>query len=203
MLRSLNKQLCQQWKVQEHDEYFHVNLYRLRSSGSPRRRTVGSGQSSAEIVYGCAASIIIFVALFKFGGPVIKKGLSARTERIQKDLDSGKNDKASAQAEATSIRAALGDIAAERTRILAEADAQAAALLTEGRARITAEMAAPENKKPRQTSLLRLLAVAMSCGPRLPNLLVSQPSEWCLLRLTTSTKQALIENFISNVGAAR
>lgn len=156
----------------------------------------------AEIVYGCTASIIIFVALIKFGGPVIKKGLSARTERIQKDLDSGKNDKASAQAEATSIRAALGDIAAERTRILAEADAQAAALLTEGRARITAEMAGLEQKAEAD-----IAAAAARSGDEL-RAEIAQLAGVATERVVSSslddsTKQALIENFISNVGAAR
>ena len=156
----------------------------------------------AEIVYGCTASIIIFVALFKFGGPVIKKGLSARTERIQKDLDSGKNDKASAQAEATSIRAALGDIAAERTRILAEADAQAAALLTEGRARITTEMAGLEQKAEAD-----IAAAAARSGDEL-RAEIAQLAGVATERVVSSslddsTKQAPIENFISNVGAAR
>ncbi|TSA51316.1 MAG: ATP synthase F0 subunit B [Actinobacteria bacterium] len=156
----------------------------------------------AEIVYGCTASILIFVALVKFGGPVIKKGMSARTEKIQKDLDSGKNDKASAQAEATSIRAALGDIAAERTRILAEADAQATALLTEGRARVTTEMAGLEQKAEAD-----IAAAAARSGDEL-RAEIAQLAGVATERVVSSslddsTKQALIENFISNVGAAR
>lgn len=156
----------------------------------------------AEIVYGCTASIIIFAALVKFGGPVIKKGMSGRTEKIQKDLDSGKNDKVSAQAEATSIRAALGDIAAERTRILAEADAQAAALLTEGRARITTEMAGLEQKAEAD-----IAAAAARSGDEL-RAEIAQLAGVATERVVSSslddsTKQALIENFISNVGAAR
>ena len=94
----------------------------------------------AEYIYGGISSVIIFTLLWKFAGPQIKKGLAARTERIQKELDSSAAARKTAEEEAARIRSALGDINAERSRILAEADAQAASLLSEGRARIEAEM---------------------------------------------------------------
>src|SRR4051812_9662479 len=76
---------------------------------------------TAEIIYGGLASIIIFVLLAKFAGPALKKGLAARTARIQKELDSAANDKAAAATEAANIRQARGDIGAERTRLMSEA----------------------------------------------------------------------------------
>ena len=47
----------------------------------------------------------------------------------------------SAEAEAAQIRQAKGDIDAERARLLAEAEAQAAAVLADGRARLDDEVA--------------------------------------------------------------
>jgi F-type H+-transporting ATPase subunit b len=94
---------------------------------------------SAEIIYGGLASLIIFAALIKFGLPLAKKGLAARTERIQRELDAAATAKASAVAEAERIRAAKGDIGAERERLLAEADAQAASVVSDGRTRVDAE----------------------------------------------------------------
>ena len=38
---------------------------------------------SAEIIYGGIASLLILWAIYKFGGPAIKKGMAARTERIR------------------------------------------------------------------------------------------------------------------------
>ena len=84
---------------------------------------------TAEIIYGGLASVLVISALAKFAGPMIKKSLAARTERIQGDIDNARNTRANAEVEASRIRTALGDINTERSRILAEADTQAAAVL--------------------------------------------------------------------------
>ena len=95
----------------------------------------------SELIYGTFASVVIFAALYKFAGPLAKKALAARTERVQKELDGAASDKAAAATEAAEIRQAKGDIGAERDRLLADADVQAATLLAEGRSRLEAEMA--------------------------------------------------------------
>jgi len=94
-----------------------------------------------EIIYGGIASTLVISALIKFAGPIVKKSLAARTERIQNEIDNARNARSSAETEAQQIRSALGDISSERSRILAEADAAAAVVLSEGRARVAAEMA--------------------------------------------------------------
>ena len=81
-----------------------------------------------EIIFGSMASGLIFGLLIKFVIPLAKKALSARTVSIQAELDSGANDLASAEQEAQDIRQAIGDIASERARILAETNVQAEAL---------------------------------------------------------------------------
>ena len=96
---------------------------------------------TAEIIYGGIASVLVIGALVKFAGPQFAKFLNARTERIQKELDASANDLATAQTDAAGIRQALGDIAGERARLLADANTQAAAVLTDGRARLTVEIA--------------------------------------------------------------
>ena len=101
---------------------------------------------TAEIIWGGLASLIIFYALFKFGGPPIKKSFAARTAKIQGELDAAAADKAAASTEAAGIRAAKGDIAAERARLLSDAESQAAAVLEDGRARLAAEVADVEAK---------------------------------------------------------
>ena len=82
---------------------------------------------TAEIIYGGIASVIVIGSLVKFAGPMAKKSLAARTERIQNEMDGARNARESAEVEAAEIRKALGDIGAERSRLLAEADSQAAA----------------------------------------------------------------------------
>lgn len=157
---------------------------------------------TAEIIYGGLASVIIFAGLAKFGGPAIKKALSGRTEKIQKELDGAAAARSTSESEAVGIRSALGDVAAERKRLLAEADTQAAALLADGRTRITAEIAALEAKanadlaaaRGRGTDELRA-EIAMLASLATPAVVQAT--------LNDQTKQELIEAFITSVGASR
>jgi len=94
-----------------------------------------------EIFIGGAASLIVFVAIWKFAGPSIAKAMRARTARIQGELDGATGAKADAEQQAAEIRTALGDIEGERRRLFAEADAQAESILTDGRSRLDQEIA--------------------------------------------------------------
>ena len=157
---------------------------------------------TAEIVYGGLASVIVIGALVKFAGPSIKKSFNARTERIQKELDDAAGAKVTAESDAKNIRAALGDIAGERARMLAEADTQATAVLNEGRVRITAEVAELEAKaeadlnsaRGRSSDELRA-EIAMLSSIATPAVVQAT--------LNDQTKNELIESFISSVGAGR
>ena len=157
---------------------------------------------TAEIVYGGLASVIVIGALVKFAGPSIKKSFNARTAKIQKELDDAAGAKVTAESDAKNIRAALGDIAGERARMLAEADTQATAVLNEGRARITAEVAELEAKaeadlnsaRGRSSDELRA-EIAMLSSIATPAVVQAT--------LNDQTKNELIEAFISSVGAGR
>jgi len=156
----------------------------------------------AEIIYGGIASVLVIGALVKFALPQFKKALTARTERIQKELDASANDLAQAQADASKIRTALGDIASEKARLLADAQAQADALLKEGRARLTAEVADLEAKADadiaaaaaRGSDELRT-EIGRLAGVATDRALASV--------LDDAAQQQLIENFIAKVGASR
>ena len=71
-----------------------------------------------EIIYGGIASVLVIGALVKFAGPMVKKSLNARTEKIQKELDDSAAARSTAEGEAAQIRQAAGDIQAERGRLL-------------------------------------------------------------------------------------
>ena len=154
---------------------------------------------TAEIIFGGLASLLIFFALAKFGGPLVKKAMADRTERIQKELDAAAADKAAASTEAAQIRQAKGDIAAERARIIGEAEAQAAAVLEDGRARLRAEAADLEAKADSEIA---------AAGSRVGDELTAEISRLSCAAvdhvvtgsLDESTHQELIENFINRVG---
>ena len=157
---------------------------------------------TAEIIYGGLAFVIVASGLWKFALPEIKKALAARSAKIDEQLTNAANTRAAAEAEATGIRQAIGDIASERARILAEADSQAAAILTEGRARIAAEVADLEAKADADIAASR---------SRSGDELRAEIAQWAAAAassadaasLTPGTQQDLIEGFINGVGAAR
>ncbi len=157
---------------------------------------------TAEIIYGGIASVLVIGALVKFAGPMVKKSMAARTERIQKELDASANDLSSAQTDAANIRTALGDIDAERARLLSDANAQAEALLRDGRARLTTELAELEAKAEAD------IAAAAARGGDELRAEIGRVSAAALDKVLPSvldeaTQQSLVENFIAKVGASR
>ena len=157
---------------------------------------------TAEIIWGGLASIIIFALLIKFAGPAIKKGLAARTERIQGELDGAAAARSAAAAEASQIRQAKGDIAGERARILADADAQASAVLEDGRARLAQELVDLEARADAEIAAAgnRIGDELRAEIARLSNAAVDHVVTGSL---DDSTQQELIESFIARVGAAK
>lgn len=75
-----------------------------------------------EVIWGGVSFLIILGLLIKLALPPAKKAMEARTVRIQAELDAGEAARANAETEALQIRTALGDIGAERARLLADAD---------------------------------------------------------------------------------
>ncbi len=153
-----------------------------------------------ELIPGSIASIIVFTLLYKFAGPIIKKSFADRTAGIQKQLDDSAAAKVAAESEAARIREAQGDIDAERARLFAEADAQAEALLADGRVRLDAEMVELEARADhdidaaagRGTDELRA-EIARYSGDAVDRIVEGT--------LDDAAQQDLIEGFIARVGA--
>jgi F-type H+-transporting ATPase subunit b len=156
---------------------------------------------AAETIIASTASIIVFGMIYKFAGPTIKKAFSDRTSGIQKELDDSTAAKAAAETEAVRIREAKGDIDAERSRLYAEADAQAEALLADGRERLDTEMAELEARADADIG-----AAADRSADELRSEIARYSSD-AVERiaqdtLDDATQQDLIESFISRVGAS-
>jgi F0F1-type ATP synthase membrane subunit b/b' len=128
--------------------------------------------------------------------------LTDRTEKIQAEIDTARDAKSSAEQEATQIRTALGDIAAERARIMAEADQQAIALLSEGRARIDSEMSDIEAKAKADIATASS-RVGDELRAEIVRLSSAATDRVVRAALDDRAQQGLIENFISSVGASR
>lgn len=155
-----------------------------------------------EVIIGGLATLIVFVGLWKYAWPSISTAMKSRTERIQTELDTSAAARAQAEREAAEIRTSLGDVDGERTRLFAEADAQATALLEDGRVRLTQEIEELEAKAEAD--------IAAAAGRGIDDLradiarYANQAIESSVTSsLDETTQQELIESFIARVGAGR
>lgn len=155
----------------------------------------------AEIIYGTLASLIIFYLLYRFAGPPIRKGFADRTARVQAELDASADAITDADADAAAIRQAKGNIEEERERLLAAADAEAEALLADGRGRLENELAELEAR-----AAADLEAAAGRSGDELRGEMIriagSVLDDVVIETLDAATQQELIESFIQRVGAS-
>jgi F-type H+-transporting ATPase subunit b len=157
---------------------------------------------TAEIIYGGLAFLIVATGLWKFALPEMKKALAARSAKIGDQLQNAADTRAAAEAEASSIRQAIGDIAGERSRLLAEAESQAAAILTEGRDRIAAEVADLEAKAEADIAASRSRS-SDELRAEIAQLATVAANSAVTASLTPGIHQDLIEGFINGVGATR
>lgn len=180
----------------------NLNFAKLIASEDPSQTHHWLFPETAEIIYGGIASLIIFAGLYKFGWPMIVKSMNARTARIQKELDGAADARSKSEADASGIRRALGDIEAERKKILAEADAQATAILAEGRSRLVKEVAELEVKAQAD-----LAAARGRSGEELRGEIARLSGAAITTAVTSSlndrAQQDLIESFIKSVGASK
>lgn len=156
---------------------------------------------TAEIIYGGLASLIIIGLLVWKAGPLAKKAFAERTLKIQGELDESAKARSDAEREAARIRQALGDIETERRRLLAEADAQAEALLTDGRARLVTEVAELEAKADADIGAAGGRVFDELRG-EIARLASAAAERVVTGSLDDATQQRLIEDYIARVGAA-
>ena len=154
-----------------------------------------------EMIWGIPASILIFALLIWKAGPLIKKGFNHRTARVQAQLDDAANDLSAAEAEAADIRRALGDLDAERTRMLAEADEQGEALLRDGRARLDTEVTELNAKAEADIAAIASRSVD-ELRSEIARLSAAAAEHVVNGQLTEEVHRDLIESFIQKVGAA-
>jgi len=157
---------------------------------------------NGELIIGSLASIIVFALIWKYAGPTMKKAMTDRTARIQGDIDSSTAARAQAEKDAAQIRTSLGDVDGERTRLFAEADAQAEALLEDGRQRLVEEIAELEAKADAD------IAAAAGRGADDLRADISRYASHAIeasvnASLDDATQQELIEDFIARVGSGQ
>ena len=156
----------------------------------------------AELIYGGIASAIIIAVLVWKAGPMARKAFRDRTERIEEELADSAQDQAQAEAKASQVRTALGDIESERRRILAEADTQAESLLADGRARLAAEISELEAKADADIAAARE-RVSDELRAEIARYASAAAERVVARSLDDAAQQQLIEDYIQQVGRGR
>ena len=97
--------------------------------------------SVPELVWGSLAFLIVFLLMWKFAFPSVKKAMDARTDRIRDSLSTAEQAKTDAQAVLDEYQRQLADARNESNRIIEEARQTAEALRRDLMARAEADAA--------------------------------------------------------------
>ena len=97
--------------------------------------------SVPELVWGSLAFLIVFLLMWKYAFPSVKKGMDARTERIRDSLSTAEQAKTDAQNVLEEYQRQLADARNESNRIIEEARQTAEALRRDLMARAEADAA--------------------------------------------------------------
>ena len=97
--------------------------------------------SVPELVWGISSFLVVFLLMWKFAFPAVKKGMDARTDRIRESLSSAEQAKTDAQSVLDEYQRQLADAKNESNRIIEEARQTADALRRDLMARAEADAA--------------------------------------------------------------
>ena len=155
--------------------------------------------SAPELVWGILSFAIVFLLMWKFAFPSVKKGMDARTERIRESLSTAEQAKNDAQAVLDEYQRQLADARNESNRIIEEARQTAEALrrdlmaraetdAAEVRTRATADI---EAAKDRAMEELRSQLTQLTL--QLTELVVKR-------NIDRDANTRLIDDYISSIG---
>ncbi|HKH88045.1 MAG TPA: F0F1 ATP synthase subunit B [Acidimicrobiales bacterium] len=155
--------------------------------------------SVPELVWGISSFLIVFLLMWKFAFPSVKKGMDARTERIRESLSLAEQAKTDAQSVLDEYQSQMADAKNEANRIIDEARQTAEALrrdlmgraeadANEVRARATADIEAAKN---------RALDELKS---QLTDLTISLAEKVVKGNIDRASNARLIDEYISSIG---
>jgi F-type H+-transporting ATPase subunit b len=155
--------------------------------------------SVPELVWGISSFLIVFLLMWKYAFPTVKKGMDARTERIRESLSSAEQAKNDAQSVLDDYQRQLADAKNEANRIIDEARQTAEALrrdlmaraeadANEVRARATSDIEAAKN---------RALDELKS---QLTDLTISLAEKVVKGNIDRASNARLIDDYISSIG---
>lgn len=155
-----------------------------------------------ELFWGILAFVVLVVLMQKLAFPAVAKAMEGRTNRIRKDLDDAERVKNEAQTILDQYMAQLQDAKNEANRIIEEARQTADQLRRDLMARAESEVAElrQRNADDIQAAKDRTLA---DLRHQVAEIAISAAERVVERNLDRDTNTALVEDFISQVGAQR
>lgn len=153
-----------------------------------------------ELIWGALSFTVLFVLMWKFAYPGIKKGMEGRTERIRNDLEAAETAKADAQRVLEEYRAQLADSKAEAGRIIEEARQQADQLKRDQEQRLQVELTAMRERAAADVESARTQALADLRG-EVASLVSEGVDRVVRGGLDQATQQRLVDEYINSLAA--
>ena len=153
-----------------------------------------------ELIWGTISFVLLFLLMWKFAFPALKKGMNDRTERIRSDLDAAESAKTEAVGVLDGYKAQLADAKNEAARIIEDARQSADALKKDQEARLQTELAETRARAAADIEAAKAQATADLRG-ELAQLAVGAASAVVNKNLDAAAQTQLIEDYINSVGS--
>jgi F-type H+-transporting ATPase subunit b len=151
-----------------------------------------------ELIWGGLAFLILFLAMWKWGYPPIKKAMEGRTERIRQDLDEAEQAKVAAQETQQQYEQKLAEAKAESNRIIEEARKSADALRADLEKRAQADIAEMRQRAQADVEGAKAQAIA-DLQAEVANIVVGAAEVVVRKSLDPATQSQLVEDYINEV----
>lgn len=158
--------------------------------------------SVPEMVWGIGAFAIVFLLMWKFAFPPVKKGMEARTERIRDTLDSAEKAKTDAQAVLDEYQRQLADAKNESNRIIEEARQTADALRRDLMAKAESEAAEVRTRATQDIEAAKDRAMA-ELRSQLTQLTIELAERVVRRNIDREANAALVDDYISSIRSGR
>jgi F-type H+-transporting ATPase subunit b len=155
-----------------------------------------------EFWWGLAAFIGIMSLLIWKVLPIAKKGLAGRSEKIAAQLDQAAAQKQSADAEVAALKASLSNADEESARIVADARRRADQMQADLKAKADADVAEAKQRTHIEIEASKQQAFA-DLQAEVAAMTFTATQAVVTENLTDAVKTDLIEQFITQLGAAR
>lgn len=155
-----------------------------------------------ELIWGTLSFLVLVLLMWKLAFPAVSKAMENRTNRIRKDLDDAERLKSEANTILDQYKAQLQDAKNEANRIIEEARQTADQLRRDLMARAESEVAELRQRNADDINAAKERTLA-DLRTQVAEIAIAAAERVVERNLDRDTNAALVDNFISQVGAQR